>query len=123
VLQNRLGFRTGWAIAASPGYFVLLVPISSTFKTRWVLAEDKRNCTGWRYINMPHRAIGDAVKATIREGIKDVHILDDARVSRICASITDEEGALKRPDLTYESFVQKKHKTLKIYNLTEITIP
>jgi hypothetical protein len=82
---------------------------------------DCRGGTGWRYVMKRHRAIEDAVKAATREGIKDVHIQDDVRVSQICASITNEEGALKRPDLMYESTVMKKHKTLKIFNLTEIT--
>jgi hypothetical protein len=63
----------------------------------------------------------DAVKSAIQEGIEGVHIQDDVRVARICASITDEEGALKRPDLMYESLFHKKNETLKIYDLTEIT--
>jgi hypothetical protein len=65
----------------------------------------------------------DAVNAAVREGIKGVHIRDDERVSKICASITSDEGALKRPDLMYESFVQKRGKLWKYYNLTEITCP
>jgi hypothetical protein len=65
--------------------------------------------------------MANAVKAAVQEGIKGVQIRDDVRVAFICATITDEEGALKRPDLTYESYVHKKNKTLKIYDLTEIT--
>jgi hypothetical protein len=70
-----------------------------------------------------HRAIVDAVKAAVREGIKGVHIRDDERVSKICASITSDDGALRRPDLMYDSFVQKRGKLWKYYNLTEITCP
>jgi hypothetical protein len=82
-----------------------------------------RKGMGWRYMNERHPAIVDAVKAAIREGIRGVHIQDDRRVADICAGFTDEDGALKRPDLMYESFAQKKGKTRKYYNLTEITCP
>jgi hypothetical protein len=37
--------------------------------------------------------------------------------------MTTEEGALKRPNLMYESFITKKRKTKKIFNMTEITSP
>jgi hypothetical protein len=78
---------------------------------------------GWRHMNKRHRAIVDAVKAAIREGIKAVHIRDDERIAEICAGFTTEEGRLKRPDLMYESFVQRRGKTLKYFNMTEITCP
>jgi hypothetical protein len=78
---------------------------------------------GWRYISKRHRAICDVVAAAVREGIKGVNILDDELVKNIYEEITDEEGALKRPDLMYESFVKKKNETKRIFNLTEITSP
>jgi hypothetical protein len=80
-----------------------------------------RKGTGWRYMNKRHRAICDAVASAIREEIMGVHIRDDERILKTCGELTDAEGALKRPDLMYESFVTKKGKTRKIYNLTEIT--
>jgi hypothetical protein len=61
------------------------------------------------------------VAAAIREGIKGVHIRDDVRIAKICATLTDEDGALKRPDLMYESFITKRGKAKGIYNLAEIT--
>jgi hypothetical protein len=81
------------------------------------------NGHGFRYMNKRHRAIVDAVAAAVREGIKGVHIREDERIGRICAEMTDDEGALKRPDLMYESFITKKTKTKKIFSLTEITSP
>jgi hypothetical protein len=74
-------------------------------------------------MNRRHRAIVDAVKGAIREGIRDVKIRDDDRIAEICGGFTDEEGARKRPDLTYESFVREKGKQLKYFNMTEITCP
>jgi hypothetical protein len=74
-------------------------------------------------MNKRHRAIVDAVAAAIRKEIKNVHIMDAERIKNICAAITDEEGGLKRPDLMYESFITKKGKTRKIFNMTEITSP
>jgi hypothetical protein len=82
-----------------------------------------RDGNGWRFMNKRHRAICDAVAAAVREGVSGVHIRDDEQIGKICAEITTEEGALKRPDLMYETFVTKKGKTKKIFNLTEITSP
>jgi hypothetical protein len=83
------------------------------------------NCRqkGWSFINKRHRAIVDAVKSAIRKGYPGVRIADDECVGRLCAEMTDEEGALKRPDLMYETFITKKGKTKKIFNMTEITSP
>jgi hypothetical protein len=53
----------------------------------------------------------------------NLFIYDDVRVAEICAAMTDEEGALKRPDLMYETFITKKGKTRKVFNMTEITSP
>jgi hypothetical protein len=77
----------------------------------------------WTYMNKRNRAIVDAVAAAIRKGIPKVHIRDDERIKNICAAIPDDEGGLKRPDLMYESFITKKGKTKKIFNMTEITSP
>jgi hypothetical protein len=83
------------------------------------------NCRqkGWSFINKRHRAIVDAVKSAIRKGYPGVRIADDECVGRLCAEMTDEEGALKRPDLMYETFITKNGVTKKYFNMTEITSP
>jgi hypothetical protein len=83
----------------------------------------KGNGRGWHYMNRRHRATVDAVAAAIRKGHRTVHIKDDVTISSICAEIDKERGGLKRPDLMYESFITKKGKTKKIFNMTEITSP
>jgi hypothetical protein len=82
-----------------------------------------REGKGWTYMNKRHRAIVDAVATAVRKGYKGVHIYDDERIKEICAAIPDDEGGLKRPDLICESFITKRGKTKKIFNMTEITIP
>jgi hypothetical protein len=72
-------------------------------------------------INARHRAIVNAVAKAVREGIKGVVIRDDERIKKFCQHLTQETGALLRPDLVYESYAVKRGKGHKISNLTEIT--
>jgi hypothetical protein len=71
---------------------------------------------------MRHGRICDAVAKAIKEGIKGVVIRDDEQVKKICAKLSNEEGALKRPDLMYISTVPRRNsRPRRILNLTEIT--
>jgi hypothetical protein len=75
-------------------------------------------------MNERHRDIVEAVKTAIREGNPRIHIQDDKRVADICACFKDDEGnALKRPDLMYETSVQKKGRTKRFSDRTETTCP
>jgi hypothetical protein len=69
-----------------------------------------RDGNGWRFMNKRRRAICDAVAAGVREGVKGVHIRDDAQIGKICAEVAPEEGALKRPDLITKSLSRRKGK-------------
>jgi hypothetical protein len=89
-----------------------------------IMCNCKGNGRGWHYMNRRHRAIVDAVQAAIRKGHGGkVHIRDDETINSLCAEIDKENGGLKRPDLMYESFITKKGKTKKVFNMTEITSP
>jgi hypothetical protein len=72
-----------------------------------------------------HHSRGGAVLKTIKRAFPGVETCHDRRIREICATITDEEDAIKQPDLVFDSGVQKKGslRTRKVLNLVEIARP
>jgi hypothetical protein len=75
--------------------------------------------TGIKRIVEVHGRIICSVAKAIREGIPNMEIMDEKRVSKICSGIQAAEGGLKRSNLAYESRIKKKGHMTNGVHLTE----